>query len=128
MAYVYDEKKMFSFFKTAIFSDESWERLYHNYKIQLAVNYICIIFTTAILMFHNIPGLTKVLLFGSMAAPLLGYLVSEIIIGVKVKQRVDMEELRLLPGNPEFEQKVYNSSITAFSIGYIIILLLVVML
>lgn len=42
MAHTYNEKKMFSFFKTAVFSDESWERLYHNVKVQMASHYLCI--------------------------------------------------------------------------------------
>lgn len=123
MAHVYNEKKMFSFFKTAVFSDESWERVYHNYKVQLLIHYLCIIFTTVILcMFENSRN-NKLYIYGSLAAPFLGYLISEIIIGFKIKKRVDREGLRLLPRNLAFEQKSFRLSILAFSIGYLLFLL-----
>lgn len=125
LGHVYNEKKMFSFFKTAVFSDESWGRVYANYKVQVVIHYLCIILTTAMLLLYNDTSNHMFYIFGSLGAPFLGYLISEIIIGIKVKKRVDREELRLLPRNVEFEQKVFRISILGFSIGYLLILLIV---
>ncbi|PKM50172.1 MAG: hypothetical protein CVV02_12450 [Firmicutes bacterium HGW-Firmicutes-7] len=125
MAHVYNEKQLFSFYKTAVYSDESWERLYHNFKFQLATHYLCIILTIMIRLFYWNSSFNKPLIFGSLGIPLLGYLVSEIIIGVKVKKRVEREKLRLLPRNPDFERKVFKISMIVFSVGYLLILLII---
>lgn len=128
MAHVYNEKKMFSFFKTAVFSDESWERLYQNYKFMLVTYYLCMILTIVILRFNGNSSDNRFYIFGSLLGPLLGYLISEIIIGIQVKKRVVREELRLLPRNPEFEQKVFKILLIGFSLGYLLILLVIRML
>jgi len=124
MAHVYNEKKLVSFFKTAVFADESWERIYHNYKIQLVITYFCLIMTTIMIRCFNTSSNSKLFIYGGLLAPLLGYLISEIIIGIKLKKRYVIGELRVLPSSPEFEQKVFNISIMVFSIGYLLIILL----
>ena len=125
MTHVYNEKKIISFFKTASFSDESWERIYHNYKLQLILSYLCIIITTVILRCFNNSSNSQYFIYGSLAAPLVGYLFSEIIIGVKLKKRVIIGELRLLPRNLEFEQKIFINALMGFSIGYLLLLLVI---
>ena len=126
MLHVYNEKKLFSFFKTAVFADESWERIYGNFKIQLSINCLCIILTTAILRLYYISSVSKFFVFGSLAAPVLGYLVSEIIIGIKVRKRVDQEKLRLLPRNSRLDQKIFYISFIGFSVGYLLLVFVMV--
>lgn len=128
LTHVYNEKRLFSFYKTAVFSDESWERLYHNSKVQLATHYLCIILTTAILMLFANSSDNKFFMFGSLLAPLVGYLVSEIIIGIQSMKRIKREELRLVPRNPRFEQKLFKISVIGFSIVYLLIILVVKLL
>ena len=122
---IYKEKKMFSFFKTATFADESWERLYHTYKIQLVMTYISIIITTVMIRFFDNSSNYEHYnyIFGSLVAPLLGYIISEVIIAIKIKKRIVIGELRLLPRNPGFEQKVFNICFMGFSIGYLLLML-----
>ncbi len=119
MSHVYNEKKMLSFFKTAVLSDISWDRIYCNFKIQLFSNCLCIILTTAILRLYYISDISKFFLFGSIVAPLLGYLVSDIIIGIKVRKGVDIEKLIILPRNSRLEQKIFYISFIGFSVGYL---------
>lgn len=119
MSHVYNEKKMLSFFKTAVFSDISWDRIYCNFKVQLFSNCLCIILTTAILRLYYISDISKFFLFGSIVAPLLGYLVSDIIIGIKVRKGVDIEKLIILPRNSRLEQKIFYISFIGFSVGYL---------
>jgi len=128
MKQVYNEKKMFSFFKTAVFADESWERVYYSYKFQLVMSYICIIITTVIILCFDNPNNNAFYIFGSLVAPLLGYIISEIIIGIKIKKRVIKGELRLSPRNPELEQKVFKICLMGFSIGYLLLLLVIMVL
>lgn len=122
MAYVYNEKKLFSFFKTAVFADESWERLYRNSKLQVATHFLCIIATTIILLLHGNSSDNQLLIIGSVVAPLLGYLVSEVILGAKVRKRVNKQEFRVLPRNPEYEKKVFNIAIIGFSVAYLLMI------
>jgi len=128
MDHVYNEKKMFSFFKTAVFSDESWERLYHNGKVQIATHFLCILFTTVILLFVDYPGNNQTYIMGSVFAPLLGYLISEVIIGIRVKKRVVNAELKLLPRDPKFEYRIFHIFIIGFSILYQLLLLMILMI
>ncbi len=124
---VYDEKKLFSFFKTATFSDESWARIYVNYKIQLLIHSLCLVLTIAILIFFGDSVSIRGYIYGGVFAPLVGYVVSEIIIGFQVKRRVDAAQLLLLPRNQEFERKTFILSILGFSACYLVILLLLML-
>lgn len=120
----YNEKKLFSFYKTAVFSDESWDRIYHNYKSYLLFNFISIIVNTLILRYLAVSGDKKSLLYGSVIAPLIGLVISEILIGRKVRKRVDRESLILLPRDLNFERKVYWVFVAICSCAYPLILIL----
>jgi hypothetical protein len=122
MYQVYNEKKLFSFYKTAVFSDESWDRIYRNVKSYVLINFLSIIINTIILRFSNINGYNKVLLYGSILAPLVGLLLSELLIGMRVRRRVDRENLTLLPRDLRFEHKTYSILVTVSSCAYAIIL------
>jgi len=125
---VYKEKKLFSFFKTAVFADESWERVYYGYKFQLVMSYICIIVTIVMIWCFNNSSYNAFYIYGSLVAPLLGYIISEIIIGIKVKKRIKIGELRLSPRNAELEQKVFKICLMGFSIGYLLLLLVIMVI
>ena len=124
MSQSYNEKKLFSFYKTAVFSDESWDRIYRNFKGYILINFFSIIINTIILRLSSLKGDNKTLLYGSVLAPLTGLLLSELLIGMKVRRRVDREKLTLLPRNLGFEQKAYSILVTLCSCAYPIILIL----
>lgn len=126
MTRVYNEKKMFSFFKTAVFADESWDRLFSNMKIHLLAYYSCMVLTIILLMFQGNSSSSKFLIIGSIFAPLAGYLIAEIIIGFQVKKRVKDIELNLLPRNRKFEQKIIRTTYLVATIGYLLLVLLFV--
>jgi hypothetical protein len=121
---VYDENKLFSFYKTAVFSDESWDRLYHNYKSYFVVNIISILISILILRFNNIAMNHKAYLYGSLFAPLAGFLLSELLIGMRIKKRVAREQLTLLSRDITFERKAYHILVPVFTCGYFIVLIL----
>lgn len=127
MEHVYNEKNMFSFYKTAVFSDESWDRVYHNFKVMLTVHILCIIITKIILLSFGYVGNTGLFLYGSLFAPLLGYLVSEIIIGRQVKKRVNKEELKIQPRNPESEYRIFTLYFFRFTIGYLLLVIAIML-
>lgn len=124
MGQVYDEKKLFSFYKTAVFSDESWDRIYRNYKSYIVINIVSIIINTIILRLLHISGIHFYLLYGSFVAPVIGLLLSEILIGLKVKKRVDRDNLILLPRDLNYERKVYTILVTISTCIYPVTLII----
>lgn len=123
MNYVYNKKKLFSFYKTAVFAEESWERIYGNYKIQIGISYFSMIMTTVLLYLFD-SSLNNQFILGSLFAPLFGYILSEIIIGVKVKKRVERDSLSLLPRDTKFENSAFMVSMMTATIGYLLIVLI----
>lgn len=119
---IYNDKKLFSFLKTAVFADESWARLYKNIKVMLAAYFLLIICSTAVILLFGNTVNNKDFIMGSTWATLAGYVFSEIIIGIQVKKRVLKEELKILPRKIEFEQKVFKLSMLIFTVGYLLIL------
>jgi hypothetical protein len=124
-SHVCSEKKLFSFFKTAVFADESWDRLYHNYHIQLAAHYLCIIITIIILKLCGNAVYNQIFIYGALLAPLFGFILSEVLIGTHVKQRVNLKKLKLLPRNQELEHKSFKYSMSGFLIGYLLFVLVI---
>lgn len=99
-----------------------WDRIYRNFKSYVLINFLSIIINTIILHFSNINGDNKVLLYGSILAPLVGLLLSELLIGMRVRRRVDRERLTLLPRDLRFEHKTYSILVAISSCAYAIIL------
>lgn len=125
MTYAYDEKKLFSFYKTAVFSDESWDRVYKNYKIMLVSAVAAFMASTAVV---KISGNIKYLghfLFLGMFSVLAAYILSEIIIGTKVKKRVDSDSLLLTDRETASEQKIFNICLLAGIVVFLVIVIVV---
>lgn len=122
-AQVYDENKLFAFYKTAVFSDESWDRVYHFYKTYIAINFISILISILILRFDNLSMNNKGYLYGSVLAPLAGLLLSEILIGMRIKKRVDREQLTIMTRDITFEQKAYHILVPVCTCGYFVFLI-----
>lgn len=116
----YNEKKMFSFFKTASFSDEGWERVYESTPFQLGVYFISSVLTIVILLFTNKTEENQLIVMGSILAPLLGYILSEILIGSKVRKRVIDGEYKLKPRDAEKERRLIRRFIIVATVIYII--------
>ena len=112
---VYKEKKMFSFFKTASFSDESWDRIYCNIKFMLGVLYV----TTILSVIISIINQYYFGMFG-VIAPIIGLIISEIITMSKMKKRVEGNTFTLKPRDIEAENKRLRRWMLITSIMYIV--------
>ena len=121
---IYNEKKMFSFFKTASFSDESWARLYDNVKFQIITYYISCALTIIILFFSDRTKENLNFVMGGLIAPLIGYLLSEIIIGTKVKKRVIEDECKIRPRDVAKENKILRICMVVSTSIYILAVLI----
>lgn len=119
---VYNEKKSFSFFKTASFADESWERIDENIKFIVAMEYLSLIITILFAylgVFNNSSTGIAVSIF----APILGYLISEIIIGIMARKRIVNREFKIIPRDPSKEKKIMRISVIISTILFILLMI-----
>lgn len=119
---VYNEKKLFSFYKTAVFSDYSWERIYeYAFKLTayLLLNSALVIFLGTIL-----DGNSGLLLLSVMLST-LGYIVGEIILGKSMAKLTREEEFYAPSRDRELEKNIY---IKVLAISSAIIVLITVIL
>lgn len=115
---VYNEKKSFSFFKTASFSDEGWDRMYKNVKYIIGMEYLTLLIMIALAFF----GITKNGgIFGGIFAPITGYVISELIIGSKVSKRVINGEYKLVPRNVSKEHNIIRIGCAISTILFILV-------
>ena len=114
---VYKEKKMFSFFKTASFSDESWDRIYCNIKFMLGVFYVTSILSVIISIINQY----YIGIFG-VIAPLIGIIISELITATKIKKRVEGNTFSLKPREVESENKRLRRWMLITSTIYILVI------
>ncbi|WP_300381118.1 hypothetical protein [Clostridium sp.] len=115
---------MFSFFKTASCSDESWQRVYENIKLYLTTYYLSIIITVILVIIKG-NGKNKYLIFISLFITVIGYIIGELIIGSNVRKRIVSGEYKLQPRNLEFENKIIKITSVYLTIGYISLVILV---
>lgn len=118
---VYDEDKFFSFYKTAVFADESWERLYGNIATQAITCFVCILITIVTLVLHGGHVNSTLYMYASLIVPILGYLISEIIMVFQVKKRIEDDCYQLLARNKDFEKKIFNYCSLGAAIIYLIL-------
>lgn len=125
MSNIYDEKGMYKFFKTAEYSDQSWERIYEKVKfimifilLNLGVSAIFSGFITNILV-------KFILLIGSIVGALIPYLITEIIIGRKLAKGASKEGFTVPERNKTFENGIYKWCFGIYAIIYFIILIII---
>lgn len=122
---VYNEKKYFSFYKTGVFAEESWDRVYGNIGSQIVTCLTCVVITIVALFSQKGFEYNKILIYASFLVPIIGYAISEIIIGFQVHKRVKAEFYQLLPRNKEFEKKAFMIGNYGMAIIYLIILIII---
>lgn len=122
MMEVYNEKRFFSFYKTGVFADESWGRIYGNILTQVLICFICVVITIATLYLQGGSEYSNILMYASYIVPILGYLLSEIILGSLVHKRVVEDCYELLPRNEKLEKNIFMICNFGFAIIYLIIL------
>lgn len=122
MKEVYNEKRYFSFYKTGIFSDESWGRIYGNIHMLVLTCLTCIVITIMTLVFQGGYEYNDMLMYASLVVPVLGFVISEIILGFLVHKRLVKDCYELLPRNKELEKKIFTICNFIFAVIYLIIL------
>ncbi|WP_294188885.1 hypothetical protein [uncultured Clostridium sp.] len=121
---VYNKKKSFNFFKTASFSDESWERLYDNVKYLIVMEYVSIIISI-ILAFFGIAKNPIFIIWGSVIGPIIGYMIIELIIIINNKKRIVKNEFKLLDRDSSKDNKRIKIAITVSTLLSIILMIFI---
>lgn len=121
---IYNDKAMYKFFKTAKYSDQSWERIYENVKLYFITTLINLgvaaIFSGFI---AEVPD--KIYAFiGALVGPLLVFFITEIIFGRKLAKGASKENFSVPNRDKQFEYKIYK---WAFGICFIIFFMILVM-
>lgn len=123
----YDESKFFLFLKTAVFSDQSWERFYSIFwKLILAtiISGLLGFCFTKIRGIHELP-----LMFLSFIYPALVYIVTEVPFGIRIAKLSNRESFSVLPRDINFEKSVYKVAlIVGIAIYFIMSLIMVFVL
>ena len=122
MMEVYNEKRFFSFYKTGVFADESWGRIYENVLMQVLTCFFCVVITIVTLYLQGGSEYSNMLMYASYLIPILGYVISEIILGYLVHKRVVEDCYELLPRNEGLEKKIFMICNFGAAIIYLIIL------
>ncbi|PRR81618.1 hypothetical protein [Clostridium vincentii] len=124
MSTVYNEKKMYSFFKTAKYSDNSWERIYENIKFFIV--YI-VLNLGVIAIFSRYFTTTPIYIFlviGSILGPFIPYLISEIILGRKLAKGSFKNCFSAPERDKPFENKLYKWLFGIYMIIYCMLLII----
>lgn len=116
---VYDKKNYFSFYKTAEYADQSWERLYDHALRIIVYSLSAILFSVAFIIFLDLTGM--VILIGGILvvsyAPLV-YIISEIKFLKDLIRKSDEESFYCPGRDVEFEKKLYREAVIKGIIVY----------
>lgn len=116
----YDAKAMFSFYKTAEFSDQSWDRIYEIFtKLVLGtiLNLLVGILLGIVISFP----LSMLWIVASFALPLFTYTIAEVIIATRIAKRSSEDRFEVAQRDRPFEKKVYRTAFTIYSLFYIFV-------
>lgn len=124
---VYNKKAFYSFYKTAAFADQGWDRLYEIFSrgclfglINMAVGVIASIYGD-----FEITGIILIILL-SLIGPSITYIISEIIIGRKIAAEASAEDFTVPERDRDFEGRVYKIAAGTYSIVYLILLVVAI--
>lgn len=128
----YDSHKLFGFLKTAVASDQSWERVY-----ALLGKMLLLIFDIAIAIFVGF-AFGTLPLFGyafaffwvglSMFWVIIGYIIAEIVLMRQIAKKSDERAFTFPPRDLPYEKLVFDKTFIWGSIAYIVLSLFILVL
>jgi hypothetical protein len=117
----YDESKLFRFFKTAISSEQNFERLYSNFWKLLLTTIVSGLLGFGITKMSGVHEPLLVYLF--FIYPVLGYSATEIPFNVRIAKSSIRESFFVPPRNITYEKSVYKVTLIVGIVIYFIIAL-----
>lgn len=121
---IYNDKAISKFYKTAKYSDQSWERIYENLKlfiIAILINFgVAAVYSAFI---TDVP--VKIFVIAAaLVGPLLVFVISEIIFGRKLAIGASKENFSVPERDKQFEFKMYKWTFGIYSIIFLIMLIM----
>lgn len=124
----YDPKAMFSFYKTAEFADQSWERLYSIFtKLLLLIGLNLLIGILFFLVSGDLP-MKGMWVLASFALPALTYSAAEFVIATAIAKKSDETAFEVPGRDYSFEGKVYRNTILIYSLLYLFVSVILLIL
>ncbi|GAA0078104.1 hypothetical protein UT300005_24820 [Clostridium sp. CTA-5] len=121
--YIYDERKLYNFCKTATYSDQSWERVYEKLKTLLITYAICILISIIYLGFMNLYVSQIIFVILIILYPLYVFIISEIILGFRLSIKTKAKGKILTIRDKKVENTIYKY--TALILGALILGILI---
>jgi hypothetical protein len=125
MSDVYAEKKMYKFFKTAKYSDQSWERVYENVKYIIIFIVINLGVAAIFSGFITETPVKIIVLIGAILGSSIPFIISEIILGIKLAKGASKEEFSVPERDKSFEKRLYKWLFGIYTIVYFIVLAII---
>ncbi len=119
----YNESKLFLFLKTAVFSDQSWDRIYSIFWKLLVATLVVGGLGIATTTISKNGGSFWVLL--SFVFPILVYIFTEIVFGVRIAKTSIRESFFVPPRDVVYENSVYKVASVIGIIIYLIMALII---
>lgn len=116
---IYDERKMFKFYKTAQFSDNSWGRLYDYFKQFVMFIIINVLVGVLFSVLTKASENKADLIISAFILPIAAYFISEIIIGRKLAKGANLVNFYVPERDKHFEITVCKNVAIASSIMYL---------
>jgi hypothetical protein len=110
----YDPQKLFGFIKTAVASDQSWERLYIVFgKLYLSISVVCITLVNGYIFGAIQWGIFFILAWGlfTLFWATGAYVIAEIILMRKIAKESNEQSFAFPPRDLEYEKQVFNKAI-----------------
>lgn len=123
---VYDDKAMYKFFKTAKYSDQSWERIYENIKLFIIAILVNLVVAAIFAVFiAEIP--VRIFAFAAaMVGPVLVFIITEIIFGRKLAKGASEENFSVPERDRQFEFSIYKWAFVIYTIIYLTIIIMLI--
>lgn len=123
MHYTYNSEKFFKFFKTALFSDQSWERIYRIWWKLLISTIAMTGVSVGIGILLNF-GSLKLLLATLIAFiwPDIVYMITEIIFGRRIAKTINKETFCIAKYDLDYESRIYKQAALWGAILYIVLI------
>lgn len=121
MDFKYDEKKMYNFYKTAEFSDQSWARLYDYVKWILLFILLNAALSIVFISLGLETGFAFLSIIGSIVMPAIVFIIAEAIIGRKLAKGASFEDFSVPDRDKNFEISVYKWAFGIYAVLFLII-------
>ena len=120
---VYDAQKIFSFYKTAQYADDSWERLYSIFFRLVLLSLLNVGVGFALHFFHFQNFLGIILIVISVLGTLLAYPIADLTIARRMSKGASQTEFYVPERDLEFESKLFRRTAIIYSEIYLGIVL-----